>query len=70
VIAGGALGGAMAKEDSRTFVLQQIGGKDIPVPGVDGLKVQFATDPKNVGVTFTLDVGQHLPKSWGFGGGK
>jgi hypothetical protein len=51
-------------------VLQQIGGKDIPVPGVDGLKVQFATDPKNVGVTFTLDVGQHLPKSWGFGGGK
>jgi hypothetical protein len=68
VIAGGALGGAMSKEDSRNFVLQQIGGKDLPVPGIGGLSVQFQTDPKNVGVTFTLDVGKHLPASWGFGG--
>jgi hypothetical protein len=70
VIAGTALGGAMSKDDSRNFVLQQIGGRDLPVPGVDGLSVQFQTDPKNVGVTFTLDVGKHLPASWGFGGGK
>jgi hypothetical protein len=68
VIAGTALGGEMSKEDSRNFVLQQISGKDLPVPGIDGLSVQFQTDPKNVGVTFTLDVGKHLPASWGFGG--
>jgi hypothetical protein len=69
-IAGTALAGAMANPDSRNFVLQQISGRDMPVPGIGGLSVQVNTQRENMGVMFTFDVGQHLPASWGFGGGK
>ena len=65
-IAGTALGGAMSNEQSRNFVLQQISGRDVPVPGIDGLSVQVNTQRENMGVTFTFDVGKHLPASWGF----
>ena len=34
------------------------------------LSIQFnRPDPHNVGVMLKFDVGSHLPKSWGFGGG-
>lgn len=67
-IAGTTLAGAMANPDSRNFVLQQISGHDLPVPGIDGLSVQVNTQRDNMGVMFTFDVGKHLPASWGFGG--
>jgi hypothetical protein len=66
VIAGTALGGALAKPDSREFLLQQLNGKTIPVPGVEGLGVAVSTQKDNLGVMFTLDVGPLLPKSLGF----
>ena len=65
-IAGSALGGAMANADSRNFLLQQVSGRDFPVPGVEGLSFQVNTQKENMGVMFTFDVGKHLPKSWGF----
>jgi len=65
-IAGSALGGAMANPDSRNFLLQQVSGRDFPVPGIEGLSFQVNTQKENMGVMFTFDVGKHLPKSWGF----
>jgi hypothetical protein len=65
-IAGGALGGALVHADSRDFLLQQLHGRDIPVPGVDGLSVTFSTQKENLGVMFNLDVGRLLPASAGF----
>lgn len=65
-IAGSALGGAMANADSRNFLLQQVSGRDFPVPGIEGLSFQVNTQKENMGVMFTFDVGKHLPKSWGF----
>jgi hypothetical protein len=65
-IGGGALAGALASPDSRSFLLDQLNGRDLPVPGVDGLSVSFSTQRDNLGVMFTLDVGRHLPESLGF----
>jgi hypothetical protein len=65
-IAGSALGGAMANADSRNFLLQQVSGRDFPVPGIEGLSFQVNTQKENMGVMFTFDVGKHLPASWGF----
>jgi hypothetical protein len=65
-IGGGALAGALANPESRNFLLDQLNGRDLPVPGVDGLSVSFSTQRENLGVMFTLDVGRHLPESLGF----
>jgi hypothetical protein len=65
-IAGTALAGAMANPDSRNFVLQQVSGRDFPVPGIEGLSFQVNTQRENMGVMFTFDVGKHFPASWGF----
>ena len=65
-IGGGALAGALASPDSRDFLLEQLNGRDLPVPGIEGLSVQFSTQRDNVGVMFTFDVGRHLPASIGF----
>ena len=65
-IGGGALAGALANPDSRDFLLEQLNGRDLPVPGIEGLSVQFSTQRDNLGVMFTFDVGRHLPASLGF----
>ncbi len=41
LIAGGALAGAMSNPDSREFLLNLVMDRDIPVPGVDGLKFRI-----------------------------
>ena len=70
VIGGAALGGVASDPKSREWALQQLDGKEAPVPGIDGLSIQFnRPDPHNVGVMLKFDVGSHLPKSWGFGSG-
>lgn len=70
VIGGAAIGGVASDPKSREWALQQLDGKEAPVPGIDGLSIQFnRPDPHNVGVMLKFDVGSHLPKSWGFGGG-
>jgi hypothetical protein len=53
-IGGGALAGALASPDSRSFLLDQLNGRDLPVPGVDGLSVSLSTQRDNLGVMFTL----------------
>ncbi len=65
-IGGGALAGALANPESRDFLLRQLDGRDLPVPGVEGLSVAFGTQRDNLGVMFTFDVGRHLPASLGF----
>jgi hypothetical protein len=67
VIAGTSLGGALAHADTRDFLLSQLNGRVLPVPGVAGLGVELNTEKGNVMVGFHLDVGRLLPASWGFG---
>ena len=70
VIGGAAIGGVASDPKSREWALQQLDGKEAPVPGIDGLSIQFnRPDPHNVGVMLKFDVGSHLPKSLGFGSG-
>ena len=66
-IGGATLAGVLSDQKSREFALQQLHGRDLPVPGVDGLNVQFRTQREDLGVMFSFDVGRHLPTSWGFG---
>lgn len=70
LIGGATIGGIASDPKAREFALQQLDGKEAPVPGIDGLSIQFnRPDPHNVGVMLKFDVGSHLPKSWGFGAG-
>ena len=69
VIALGALGGAVSNPESRRWALGQLNGRVLPVPGVDWLHLEVNTAGDNVMVGMHVDVGQLLPKSWGFGAG-
>jgi hypothetical protein len=70
LIGGAAIGGVASDPKSREWALQQLDGKEAPVPGISGLSIQFnRPDPHNVGVMLKFDVGSHLPKSLGFGSG-
>jgi hypothetical protein len=67
VIAGVSLGGALAHAETRDFLLSQLNGRVLPVPGVAGLGVELNTERDNVMVAFHLDVGRLLPPWLGFG---
>ncbi|MFQ5418810.1 MAG: hypothetical protein ACE5EY_00460 [Anaerolineae bacterium] len=67
VIGIGALGGAMANPESRQWLLGQLNGRVLPVPGVDPLRLELNTSGDNLMVGLHLDVGRLLPQSWGFG---
>lgn len=69
MIGGGALAGVVSDPQARSFVFSQLDGKVIPVPGVEGLGVEFNTKGKNLMVGIHLDVGRILPKELGFGPG-
>lgn len=68
VIGLGAIGGALANADSRNFLLGQISGKVLPIPGVPWLSVEFTAAGDNLGFGLHLDVGKLLPPKLGFGG--
>ncbi len=71
LISGAAIGGVASNPQAREFALQQLDGKEVSVPGVQGLSVQFnRPDANNVGFMLKFDVGSHLPRSWGFGAGE
>jgi hypothetical protein len=63
----GALGGALSHPDSRAFLLSQISGKVVPVPGVSWLSVETNVDEHNLMFGVHVDVGALLPKNLGFG---
>jgi hypothetical protein len=62
-IGGGALTAALANEDSRKFIFENVSGKSIPVPGVRGLTVQVNLAGEEKSVQFGLDLLQFLPDS-------
>jgi hypothetical protein len=66
VIAGTALGGALADPGMRDLLLEQISGRDLPIPGLSGLTMQVNRQRSGVEVMLTLDVGRLFPSSFGF----
>jgi hypothetical protein len=56
LIGGGALAGALSHESSRSFLLEQIQGRNIPVPMVPGLSFQFNATGPDQRLFFTLDL--------------
>jgi hypothetical protein len=64
-IAGPVLAGAVPDEKNREQALQQLDGRDVPVPSVDGLGVQFRALQEDLDVTFSLDVGRRPSTSPG-----
>ena len=67
VIGLSALGGAMAHPESRQWLLNQLNGRILPVPGVDPLQLEFNISGSNLMFGLHFDIGQVLPASWGFG---
>lgn len=65
-IAIGAITPAMIRPDSRDFLLGQLNGRPIPIPGL-GLAVELNTEGDNLMFGLHLDVGRFLPDSLGFG---
>ncbi|ANM31008.1 hypothetical protein ABI59_17660 [Acidobacteria bacterium Mor1] len=64
LLGGGALAGVMSNDPARTFVLDFIDGRDIPVPGVSGLSVQLRHDrsgPRpDYGGMLKFDLGRYI----------
>jgi hypothetical protein len=67
LVGGGALAGAATHPEGREFLLDQLNGRVIPVPGVTGLSVELNTAGENLMVGLHLDVGSLLPEWMGFG---
>jgi hypothetical protein len=65
LIAGGALTGIASDPGARSFMLDQLNGRELGVPGVDGLSVTFNTRPENLGVMFTYDLGPLISRATG-----
>jgi len=56
LIGGAALGGALSNEQSRNFLLNQVQGRDLPVPLVPGLSFQFNITGPDQRIFFNLDL--------------
>ena len=69
LIGAGALAGVASDPESRRFALDQLNGRVLPVPGIDGFHVELNTAGGGVMVGLHLDVGRLLPPSLGFGPG-
>ncbi len=69
LIGGGALTAAGINPDSRQFILDQLNGRVIPVPGVPWLRTEFNTQGDGFMFGLHLDLGALLPPSLGFGPG-
>jgi hypothetical protein len=65
-LAGAAIAGVASSPEARQFVLGQIQGRDISIPGTP-LSVRFnVTGPEQM-LFIGLDLGSLLPPAWGFG---
>ena len=69
VIGLGTLGGVASDPKARQLALSQLNGRVLPVPGVDWLHLEVNTGGDSLMVGMHVDMGQLLPKSWGFGPG-
>ncbi len=56
ILGGGALAGALGHEESRNWLLNQVQGRDLPVPLVPGLSFQFNLTGRDQRIFFTLDL--------------
>jgi hypothetical protein len=66
LIGGGTLAGILSSTGARQFALEQLQGRDLPVPGIRGLTFRLNLAGPERSVMFNLDVGQLLPPSLGF----
>lgn len=66
VLAGGALAGIATNAEARQFVLNQVQGKTIPIPGTP-MTFQFNLTGPDQRLVLGLDVGALLPPQLGFG---
>jgi hypothetical protein len=64
-IAGGTLAGILARPDARQFTLDLLQNRSLPT-GVPGLDFQFNLTGPDHRIKFDLNVGQFLPRAWGF----
>ncbi|HWO73922.1 MAG TPA: hypothetical protein VNN21_10230, partial [Dehalococcoidia bacterium] len=67
VVGAGSLAGVLATPAAREFALDQLNGRVLPVPGLDGLAVELNTEGENIMFGLHLDVGRLLPEPLGFG---
>ena len=51
-------GGALSNEQSRNFLLNQVQGRNLPVPLVPGLSLQFNMTGPDQRIFFNLDLGR------------
>lgn len=65
LIAGGALAGMLANNEGRRFLLDQVQGRAIPIPGLP-MTVQFNLSGPDQRLIFGLNVGALLPRELGF----
>ncbi len=56
LVGGTALAAVLSNEQSRTFVLEQLQGRNLPVPRVPGLSFQFNVTGPDRRLFFTLDL--------------
>ena len=66
VLGGGALAGIAMNAEARQFVLNQVQGQTIPIPGTP-MTFQFNLTGPDQGLVLGLDVGALLPPQLGFG---
>jgi hypothetical protein len=60
LISGAALAAVFSNEQARGLVLNQLQGRDLPVPGVPGLSFQFNLTGPDQRLFFTLDLARLL----------
>jgi hypothetical protein len=65
LIAGGALAGVISNPASRQLALDVLQDRTLPT-GVPGLQFQFNLTGPDQRIKFDLNLGQFLPKTWGF----
>jgi hypothetical protein len=58
LVGGAALTAVLSNEESRNFVLNQLQGRNLPVPLVPGLSFQFNITGPEQRIFFNLDLGQ------------
>jgi hypothetical protein len=64
-IGGGTLAGILARPEARQFTLDLLQNRSLPT-GVPGLDFQFNLTGPEHRIKFDLNIGQFLPRAWGF----
>ena len=67
LVGGSAIAGIVSDPEGREFVLDQLNGRVLPVPGITGLGLELNTSEDNIMVGMHYDVGAVLPEWTGFG---